>query len=121
MHPIIETRFEFLITLTAFDDFFTHNSNAKLIKLLGSAGKPKIYNNHFFSFYKKLQNERKLIKIDQNSFKMILFIQKKDEFLLKWCFFKFHYLVEIMSIFWSFLKTLTLMIQNFQRDSSFFI
>ena len=41
MHPIIETRFEFLITLTAFDNFFTHNSNAKLIKLLGSAGKPK--------------------------------------------------------------------------------
>jgi hypothetical protein len=26
MHTIIETRFEFLITLTALDDFFTHNS-----------------------------------------------------------------------------------------------
>jgi hypothetical protein len=25
MHTIIETRFEFLITLTALDDFFTHN------------------------------------------------------------------------------------------------
>ena len=47
---------------------------------------------------------------------MILFIQKKDDFLLKWCFFKFHYLVEIMSIFRSFLKTLTLIPQNIRRD-----
>ena len=25
MHSVIKTRFEFLITLTAYDDFFPHN------------------------------------------------------------------------------------------------